>query len=208
MNREINLAASFIVKLAIIGSKPVAVSYRQRQRLFKELTKLLEERVAVSLIVSNDLTFSEFKRNCVLQGHWYPEQPTRGEGYSSLHFHRSSGPDPLVLEAAKRANFPHDPLTWPLEMILWIDPDQVTARIGERGPIFPVTEDDVKWLYIRPQSTANSNKSHFVPRRPPLYQRVAARNTLQLYVPSVQFVRPIGIALRSNLERLNAMLSL
>jgi hypothetical protein len=36
-------------------------------------------------------------------------------------------------------------------MILWIDPGHVMARIGERGPIFPVTEDDID---IRPEFIA------------------------------------------------------
>ena len=128
------------------------------------------------------------------QGHWYPEQPTRGQGYRCLRLHQSSGPDPLVLEAAKRADFVHGPLTWPLEMILWIDPGQVTARIGERGSIFPVTVDDVQLLYIRPETTAKSNKTHLTQRRPPIpYQQLVLWNTSHAYLAFDALMRPIGI---------------
>jgi BTG family len=112
----------------------------------------------------------------------------------------------LVLEAAKRAAFPHGPLTWPLEMILWIDPGEVMARIGERGSIFPVPAD-VEWLDIRPESTAKFNRTHFVPQRPSIYQRVVARNKSHAKLPSDELIRPIGIALRSNLKRLNVLVS-
>ena len=127
MKAEINLVASFIVKLAISGPKPVRASHQQRLRFLEELMNLLHQR---------------------MPGHRYLQQPTRGRGYRILRFDQFTGPDPLVVEAAKRADFPHGPLTWPLEMSLWIDPGQVTAKMGEDGSIFPVTVDDVKWPYI------------------------------------------------------------
>ena len=60
MKTEIYLAAKFIVKLAISGTKPDTASYRQRLLFVKELVMLLHEHVTVSLIILNDLTFSEF----------------------------------------------------------------------------------------------------------------------------------------------------
>ncbi len=65
MYAAIELATKFIVKVAISGSKPATVtgSYRSyhsyRQRLFKELAHLLEERLTVSLIILNVLTVSK-----------------------------------------------------------------------------------------------------------------------------------------------------
>jgi hypothetical protein len=112
----------------------------------------------------------------------------------------------LVLEAAKRADFVHVPLTWSLELNLWIDPGRVTAEIGEHGYIYHVTADDFKGLYIRPESTEKSNQTLIIPGQPSIYQPVVARNTPQL--SSDRLMRPIGIGLRSNLKRLNALLSL
>jgi hypothetical protein len=79
-------------------------------------------------------------------------------------------------------------------MILWIDPDEVSAKIGERGSIFPVTADDVKWLDIRPESTAMSNQTHFIPQRPPIScQRDVSWNTPHSKLPFNQFMPPIGV---------------
>jgi hypothetical protein len=56
MKPEIYLAAKFIVKLAIGGTKPGAVSFGQRLLFLKELVTLLHEHMTVSLIILNDLT--------------------------------------------------------------------------------------------------------------------------------------------------------
>ena len=60
MKVEIYLAAKFIVKLAISGSKPDTANFQQRLLFLKELVTLLHERMKVSLIILNDLTFSKF----------------------------------------------------------------------------------------------------------------------------------------------------
>ncbi|XP_071964125.1 protein Tob1-like [Antedon mediterranea] len=68
------------------------------------------------------------------QGHWYPERPTKGSAYRCLKF-QSSRLDPAVDIASKKsglkveeilANLPHD-------LMVWIDPREVSYRIGEKG---------------------------------------------------------------------------
>lgn len=67
---------------------------------------------------------------------WFPERPTRGSGYRCLRINHKM--DPLIARAARgvgiddslllRSMFPH-------ELTLWIDPREVSYRIGENGSI-------------------------------------------------------------------------
>ena len=54
-------------------------------------------------------------------------------------------------------------LALPVEMNLWIDPGEVTARIGERGKIFRVTREDAIWPYIPSDPHANPCPMHAIP---------------------------------------------
>ena len=96
----------------------------------------------------------------------------RGQGYRCLRFNKISGPDSLILRAAKRADFQTCQLALPVDMSLWIDPGEVTARIGEDGSMFPVTVDDVKWPCIHPEPNVKfrPNLRHFIQKRHPIEQ--------------------------------------
>ena len=96
----------------------------------------------------------------------------RGQGYRCLRFNQISGPDSLFLKAARRAGFPPCQLVLPVEMSLWIDPGEVTAKIGEDGSVFPVTVDVVEWPDLRPDPRAKTRPSqrHFIQKRHPIEQ--------------------------------------
>ena len=48
-------------------------------------------------------------------------------------------------------------------MNLWIDPGEVTARVGERGKIIRVTREDAIWPYIPSDPHANPCSMHAIP---------------------------------------------
>lgn len=68
-------------------------------------------------------------------GHWYPDKPFRGSAYRCL---RVSTPlDPVLETAARESGLEIRDLreNLPDELSVWIDPDEVSYRIGERGAV-------------------------------------------------------------------------
>ncbi|KAH9525283.1 transducer of ERBB2 [Bulinus truncatus] len=70
------------------------------------------------------------------QGHWYPEQPSKGSGYRCL---KGNGDevDPVVVVAAIKAGLDIVEVRsyLPEDLTLWIDPSEVSYKIGEKGPV-------------------------------------------------------------------------
>jgi protein Tob/BTG len=70
------------------------------------------------------------------QQHWFPEKPTKGSGYRCIRINHKL--DPLVAKAARHCGmFDYDLLKtlFPNELTLWVDPREVSYRIGENGSI-------------------------------------------------------------------------
>ena len=67
-------------------------------------------------------------------GHWYPDKPFRGSGFRCL---RVSGEkmDPVVAAAVRLSGLDMTEVVAivPTDLTLWIDPGEVSSRIGERG---------------------------------------------------------------------------
>ena len=67
-------------------------------------------------------------------GHWYPDKPFRGSGFRCL---RVSGEkmDPVVAAAVQMSGLDMSEVVaiLPADLTLWIDPGEVSYRIGERG---------------------------------------------------------------------------
>ena len=67
-------------------------------------------------------------------GHWYPDKPFRGSGFRCL---RVSGEkmDPTVAAAVQMSGLDMTEVVaiLPADLTLWIDPGEVSYRIGERG---------------------------------------------------------------------------
>ena len=70
------------------------------------------------------------------EGHWYPDKPFKGSGFRCV---RVSGEkiDNVILQAAENVGLGINELKeyLPEELTLWIDPDEVSYRIGEKGQI-------------------------------------------------------------------------
>jgi len=75
-----------------------------------------------------------FRHRC--DGHWFPERPSRGSAYRCIRIVNKSL-DRDLASAAMAAGVPETLLRslLPPELTLWIDPDEVSYRIGEDGSV-------------------------------------------------------------------------
>ncbi|KJE92856.1 hypothetical protein CAOG_03747 [Capsaspora owczarzaki ATCC 30864] len=75
------------------------------------------------------------------QSHWYNETPIRGSAYRSMtcgreHFQKhKSFLDPLLIQIVKTCNIRNIEQYFPENFTLWVDPGEVSYRIGELGSI-------------------------------------------------------------------------
>jgi len=73
-----------------------------------------------------------FLERCVekFEGHWFPENPQKGQAYRSITYDLSVKPDPLLLAAAHDAQLDiHTMFPNFLEnAVMWIDPGEVVVR--------------------------------------------------------------------------------
>ena len=81
--------------------------------------------------------------------HWYPDKPFKGSAYRCLKITDTS--DPVLNRAARESGNPIPDIVenLPADLAIWIDPGEVSYRIGEKG--------SVKILY------SESDTSNFVP---------------------------------------------
>jgi protein Tob/BTG len=77
------------------------------------------------------------------QNHWFPEKPFKGSGYRCIRIvnHKM---DPLVAHAGASVGLSEKDLLniLPREFTLWVDPNEVSYRIGEEGSIGVLYGDD------------------------------------------------------------------
>ena len=84
------------------------------------------------------------------QKHWFPEQPFKGSAFRCLRINHKM--DPLVFRAAEECGLQRELEILPNELTLWVDPKEVSYRIGENGSICVIYEDS-------PHSSPNSSHS-------------------------------------------------
>ncbi|XP_018410114.1 PREDICTED: protein BTG4-like [Nanorana parkeri] len=69
-------------------------------------------------------------------GHWYPDKPIKGQAYRCIRINRQDR-DQSILEACAQCGLSYKDLSLPKEMTLWIDPYEVSCRLGEEN--YPYT---------------------------------------------------------------------
>ncbi|KAL4226995.1 Protein btg1 [Mactra antiquata] len=80
------------------------------------------------------------------QDHWFPEKPFKGSGYRCIRLNHNM--DPLILQAGNMCGLDCAFLesTFPPELTIWVDPLDVSFRIGENGSVGvlyqPTTNND------------------------------------------------------------------
>ncbi|XP_061596168.1 protein BTG3 [Cololabis saira] len=114
MKREIAAVVFFLKRLVKKGEK-----------LESHKIELFAERLAVAL-------HEKFK------GHWYPENPSKGQAYRCIRMNRLNRRDPEILRACRESGVQHGDLGLPYELTLWVDPWEVCCRYGELNPCFSV----------------------------------------------------------------------
>lgn len=69
------------------------------------------------------------------QNHWFPEKPFKGSGYRCIRMNGLM--DPLVAAAGQSCGLEPAFLRslFPSELTMWVDPWEVSYRIGENGSI-------------------------------------------------------------------------
>ena len=69
------------------------------------------------------------------QGHWYPERPNKGSAYRSIRISKEKV-DKALVNAAFDVGLDLQEIldTLPNDLTIWIDPGEVSYRIGEKGP--------------------------------------------------------------------------
>ena len=93
------------------------------------------------------------------RNHWHPEKPILGSGWRCLSItHKDM--DPLVATAASESGVGKEVLlqTLPSDLTVWIDPDEVSYRIGVEGSIC-VLQDALKELSQPKETLSESIKS-------------------------------------------------
>ena len=70
------------------------------------------------------------------EGHWYPDKPFKGSAFRCIRVNGEKM-DPVIITAAFNAGLDIEEVKGylPAELTLWIDPSEVSYRIGEKGPI-------------------------------------------------------------------------
>ncbi|XP_050313053.1 protein Tob1-like [Anthonomus grandis grandis] len=109
MHIEVQVALNFVISY-LYNKLP-----RRRVNIFgEELEKALKEK---------------------FQGHWYPEKPFKGSAFRCL---KTGDPIDKVLErAARESGVPIQDIleNLPQELAVWVDPGEVSYRIGEKGAV-------------------------------------------------------------------------
>lgn len=109
MHMEVQVALNFVISY-LYNKLP-----RRRVNLFgEELEKALKDK---------------------FQGHWYPEKPFKGSAFRCL---KTGDPVDSVLDrAARESGVPIADIleNLPSELAVWVDPGEVSYRIGEKGAV-------------------------------------------------------------------------
>ncbi|XP_028292877.1 protein BTG3-like [Gouania willdenowi] len=72
------------------------------------------------------------------EGHWYPENPSKGQAYRCIRVNNLHQQDPELLRACRESGIKYSDLGLPWEITLWVDPGEVCGRYGENNFDFPV----------------------------------------------------------------------
>ncbi|KAG9351850.1 hypothetical protein JZ751_023101 [Albula glossodonta] len=102
------------------------------KRLIKKAEKLEMEKVE-HFVERLTVALQEKYR-----GHWYPDNPSKGQAFRCVRVNRFQREDPELLRACRESGVLYKDLGLPRELTLWVDPGEVCCRYGERNLAFTV----------------------------------------------------------------------
>lgn len=78
------------------------------------------------------------------ENHWFPEKPCKGSGYRCIRLNHNM--DPTVREAGLSCGLNQQALEQllPKELTMWVDPREVSYRLGENGSIGIIFDGTVR----------------------------------------------------------------
>nr|CAH0112184.1 unnamed protein product [Daphnia galeata] len=137
MRVEVTSAANFLVRLLRLNKESAIVSDQQLEVFRAALIETLRIRY---------------------QEHWFPEKPCRGSGYRCIRINGKM--DPVLAQAGVLVGLPGQFLhrIFPSELTMWIDPREVSYRIGENGSICVLYDEREVEESMRQER--NSNNIH------------------------------------------------
>ncbi|CAF1288022.1 unnamed protein product [Rotaria magnacalcarata] len=147
------------------------------------------------------------------QGHWYPERPTKGSAYRSIRISKEKV-DKVLINAANDVGLDLQEIldTLPNDLTIWIDPGEVSYRIGEKGPVKILYEDERRLLRKNTnKDSLNSESSSDSEEREGPSSNQDSDVPIRPFNPDAQIFRPIPdnfdtISLLSN--SINSLISL
>ncbi|XP_019872272.1 protein BTG2 isoform X2 [Aethina tumida] len=107
MKEEILAAVMFFIRFI---EKNGTITRDQLDNFKKHLTDLLEAR---------------------FDKHWFPDVPTKGQGYRCIRVNGVSPVDLTLEKAAVKCGLSYSDLRLPQELTVWVDPSEVCYRLGE-----------------------------------------------------------------------------
>lgn len=112
MQLELQSASNFLVHLVKLGRANLSDS--QLDRFRSAVMEVLKRRY---------------------RDHWFPEKPYKGSGYRCIRINGKL--DPVIVQAGESCGLSPQLIraTFPSELTMWIDPLEVSYRIGENGSI-------------------------------------------------------------------------
>ncbi|CAL9685923.1 unnamed protein product [Knipowitschia caucasica] len=72
------------------------------------------------------------------KGHWYPDDPSKGQAYRCIRINSLHREDPELQRACQESGIEYQELKLPQELTLWVDPGEVCCRYKEDAPYFSV----------------------------------------------------------------------
>uniref|UniRef100_A0AAV2IVC5 Protein BTG1 n=1 Tax=Knipowitschia caucasica TaxID=637954 RepID=A0AAV2IVC5_KNICA len=138
MKPEINAAVGFLSRFLRVKGH---VNDRQVQTFNQSLQDILSE---------------QYKH------HWFPDRPCKGSGYRCIRINHKM--DPLVGQAGQRIGLTIQQLylLLPSELTLWVDPFEVSYRIGEDGSICVLYESTPTPVGLAPSAISSTSGSPMV----------------------------------------------
>ena len=124
------------------------------------LTKLLLDSDKPQLKIGDLVDFGWYLRHVLILkyvNHWYPLCPYRGSGYRCIRLGKGSSKtqnseiDPVYIKALSKCGIAIEEFLerMPENLTIWIDPGEVSYRIGECGKIKTLYETVASNIYKR-----------------------------------------------------------
>lgn len=144
MKLELQSASNFLVHLVRLGRANLSDS--QLDRFRGAVVEVLRRRY---------------------RDHWFPEKPYKGCGYRCIRINGKL--DPVIVQASESCGLSPQLIrsTFPSELTMWIDPLEVSYRIGENGSICVLYEfkegvENQPWKPNPQSSNANAKTTSLV----------------------------------------------